>query len=290
MSLDQARAAGLSDDAVQRRVDRRAWRQVGPRVYQAADHEMTPRSRIIAAMLSLGEHATLVGRSAGWWWNLHDTPPALVEVAVAPTHRPRPRLGVEIRRRGVEAQDRTVVRGIAVTAKAATVLDAAVALGLAEGARLMDRALQRERVTLQALRDVHARTSGRHGAQLAAELIALAAGGARSEAERVVHGLLDTAGLDGWSANDELLLPSFGPVVGDVVFRAERVIVEVDGWAYHRDLRAFLRDGPRQSALAAAGWIVIRTHWYEVLEDPERFLATLRRVLARSGTRERTPR
>ena len=64
-----------------------------------------------------------------------------------------------------------------------------------------------------------------------------------------------------------------------MVFEEEKVIVEVDGWAYHRDLRAFLVDGPRQSALAAAGWVVLRTHWYELREDPATFFARLRRTL-----------
>ena len=54
-----------------------------------------------------------------------------------------------------------------------------------------------------------------------------------------------------------------------MVFEAERVVVEIDGWAYHRDLRAFLVDGPRQSALVAAGWVVLRTHWYELREEPD---------------------
>ena len=57
------------------------------------------------------------------------------------------------------------------------------------------------------------------------------------------------------------------------------MIVEIDGWAYHRDLRAFLRDGPRQSALAAAGWVVLRTHWHELTGEPEMFLSALTRTL-----------
>ncbi|WP_433036360.1 hypothetical protein [Actinomycetospora sp. CA-053990] len=58
------------------------------------------------------------------------------------------------------------------------------------------------------------------------------------------------------------------------------MVVEIDGWAYHRDLRAFLVDGPRQSALVAAGWVVLRTHWYELHEEPEASLGRLRRTLA----------
>ena len=40
------------------------------------------------------------------------------------------------------------------------------------------------------------------------------------------------------------------------------MLVEIDGWAYHRDLRAFLRDRARQNALVLDGWVVIRTTWY----------------------------
>jgi very-short-patch-repair endonuclease len=78
----------------------------------------------------------------------------------------------------------------------------------------------------------------------------------------------------------KILLPGYGRALGDVVFEEQMVIVEVDGWAYHRDLRAFLADGPRQSALAAAGWVVLRTHWHELTGEPETFLSTLTRTLA----------
>jgi very-short-patch-repair endonuclease len=180
----------------------------------------------------------------------------------------------------VAPADRTSLNGLRVTTRAVTVLDAAVALGLEDGSRLVDRALLRSRVDLAALRAAHERRPGRHGAVRAQRLLALADGGARSEAERRTHRLLRGAGITGWGANAEIVLPGFGPVLGDLVFAAEKVVVEIDGWAYHRDLRAFLRDGPRQSALAAAGWVVLRTHWYELHEDPDAFLGALRRTLA----------
>ena len=48
-------------------------------------------------------------------------------------------------------------------------------------------------------------------------------------------------------------------------------VLEIDGWAFHRGLRAFLLDGPRQSALQA--------HWYELRDDPDALLRRLRAVL-----------
>lgn len=285
IGLDQALAVGLTRDAVAYRVATRAWFPAGPRTYQSADHEETPRSRTLAAMLSVGDAATLVGRSAAWWWRLHPTAPARVEIAVPPSCQPRARRGVTVRRRAVEARDRTVLGGVAVMTRAPAVLDACARLGLEEGAHLMDRALLEGRVGLDQLRAVHARSAGRTGAVIGRELLGLAAGGARSEAERVVHRELRGAGTTGWVPNLEIALPGFGVAVGDVVFPRKKVVVEVDGWAYHRDLRAFLRDARRQNALMLDGWIVIRTNWFELRDDPDGFVRNVREALAtRAGS------
>jgi very-short-patch-repair endonuclease len=279
VSLEQARAAGYSRQAVARKVAARAWFPAGPRVYQVAEHDETPRSRAVAAMLSLGPDATLVDTSAAWWWGLRDVAPGRPHAAVPPDRHPRPRPDVAVSRRAITPVDRTRVAGIAVTTRALTVLDTATLLGLEDGARVADRALQKGSVSIESLRDTHTRTAGRRGAVVGAELIALAAGGARSWAERELHGGLGAAGITGWTANTEIVLPGYGRALGDVVFEEEKVIVEVDGWAYHRDLRAFLVDGPRQSALVAAGWVVLRTHWYELREDRSVFFARLRATL-----------
>ncbi|PVZ13219.1 DUF559 domain-containing protein [Actinomycetospora cinnamomea] len=288
VSLDQARAAGYSRQAVARKVAAKAWFPAGPRVYLVGEHDETPRSRAFAAFLSLGPDATLDGVTAAWWRGLWDTAPARPQLAVPPTSRPRPRAGVDVTRRVIAPEDRVRVGGLAASARTLTVLDAAARLGLEDGARVADRALQKGSVSIAGLREVHTRTAGRRGAPVGAELIALADGGARSWAERALHGGLRTAGFAGWTANTEIVLPGFGRAVADVVFDEAKVVVEVDGWAYHRDLRAFLVDGPRQSALAAAGWVVLRTHWYELREDPDAFLGRLRATLrTRSGPWER---
>ncbi|WP_285653993.1 hypothetical protein [Actinomycetospora sp. NBRC 106375] len=291
VSLEQARAAGYTRQAIARKVEAKAWFPAGPRTYQVGEHVETPTSRAIAALLSLGPDATLVGTSAAWWWGFRDTPPSRHQVAVPRDRRPRPREDLDIALRTVDPADRTRVAGANVTVRARTVLDAVVVLGLDDGARVADRALQKGSLSIEMLRAAHTRTCGRRGAPLGAELIALADGGARSWAERELHAGLRGAGFPRWTANTGIVLPGFGRAVGDVVFDEEKVIVEVDGWAYHRDLRAFLLDGPRQSALVAAGWVVLRTHWYELRAGPGTFLARLRATLAaRSGIGEQSLR
>lgn len=280
IALEQALALGYSHTTVRRKVARKEWIRVAYRVYQLASHEVSPRATIRAAMLSVGDEAVLVGPAAAWWWGLLDDRPAPIEIAVARETRRRRRPGVLVVRRTVPASDRTTRRGLRVTTLVATVLDAAATLGTTRGARIMDRALQRRVVTLEALRHAQLKRSGRRGAPVTAGLLALAAGGAVSEAERLAHSTMRLAGIRGWRANVPVEVPGFGRAVLDVVFDEEKVILEIDGWAYHRDLRAFLVDGPRQTALVADGWVVVRTHWYELTATPEVVVASLRRVLA----------
>ncbi|MDD7964602.1 DUF559 domain-containing protein [Actinomycetospora lemnae] len=53
------------------------------------------------------------------------------------------------------------------------------------------------------------------------------------------------------------------------------MLVEVDGWAYHRELPAFRRDHARQNALVLAGWTVLRVDWHALDADPAAVLATI---------------
>lgn len=59
----------------------------------------------------------------------------------------------------------------------------------------------------------------------------------------------------------------------DLAFPRERVVIEVDGWAYHRDVNAFRRDRSRQNALVLAGWTVVRVTWHDLVDRPEQVLA-----------------
>src|SRR3954470_1925746 len=159
--LDQARELGFSDSTIRRRVATKQWFRIAYRVYLVATHEETPRATIRAAMLSVGGEAVLVGPAAAWWWGLLDTRPAPIEIAVERERQHRRRPGVFLVRRTVPVADRTMRQGLRVTTPVATVLDAAATLGTVRGAEVMDRALQRRRVSLDALRHAQVRRSGR---------------------------------------------------------------------------------------------------------------------------------
>ena len=137
----------------------------------------------------------------------------------------------------------------------------------------MDAALQRF-VDLAELENAHRRNRGRHGAQAASRLLLAAAGGARSEAERLMVQLL--RGARHHRVASELF---GGNYVVDIAFPAQRVAIEIDGWAFHSDQAAFQNDRVRQNRLALQGWQVLRFTWLDLTQHPERVLAAIRSAI-----------
>jgi very-short-patch-repair endonuclease len=65
----------------------------------------------------------------------------------------------------------------------------------------------------------------------------------------------------------------------DVVWPEHRLIVEVDGFKWHRGKRAFGNDRKRDRMLIRAGWIVVRFTDDQVDEDPAAVAAELSELL-----------
>jgi very-short-patch-repair endonuclease len=222
---------------------------------------------------SYGCNAAASGLAAAWWHGLTRFAPDIVEVTVPRDSNGRSHPGSRVRRRDLAATDIVVRNNLRVTALPLTVVEAAVQRG--GGAKLMDGALQRH-VEMPALWQAHLRNKGRYGSPAARRLLQAASDGARSEAERLLVKLLRDAGIRGWKTN----YPVGGYKV-DVGFPAEKVAIEVDGWAFHSDGEAFQIDRTRQNAISLLGWQVLRFTWLDLTEYPERVLAIIRSAIGR---------
>jgi hypothetical protein len=66
----------------------------------------------------------------------------------------------------------------------------------------------------------------------------------------------------------------------DFLWRRQRVIVEVDGFATHRTRQAFQRDRRRDQLLTLAGWRVIRFTWDEVTKEPTHVIDVMRKLVS----------
>ena len=67
----------------------------------------------------------------------------------------------------------------------------------------------------------------------------------------------------------------------DFLWVAEKLVVEVDGYAYHASASAFGRDRRRDATLTAAGFRVVRFTWPDIVDEPEATLVRLAQALAR---------
>lgn len=272
ITLAQARRAGLSLKAVQRRIAAGHWIRCSRGVYFVNDRPFTDAARIRAAVWGYGERAAASGLTAAWWHGLTKFAPDVVEVTAPRNSHGRSRQGCLLRRRDLEPSDVVVHCGIRVTALALTVIEAAVKER--GGAKLMDSALQR-RLGLRELWRAHLRNKGRYGSPQARRLLQAASDGARSEAERLLVKLLRQAGITGWRTNYPI-----GPYKVDVAFPASKIVIEVDGWAFHSDQEVFQNDRKRQNYLALMGWQVLRFTWLDLVEYPERVIAEVRAAIS----------
>ena len=66
----------------------------------------------------------------------------------------------------------------------------------------------------------------------------------------------------------------------DFVWRDARLIVEVDGYAFHRIRSVFVSDREKDVILRLAGWTVLRFAYEHVTDRPAWVAAAIRRSLA----------
>jgi hypothetical protein len=101
-----------------------------------------------------------------------------------------------------------------------------------------------------------------------------------SELEERFLGLCRASGLPPAEVNGWLVLED-GAIRPDFLWRAQRLVVELDGHASHGTRQAFERDRLRDRRLTLAGFRVVRFTWRQVTDSPSEVAASLRRLLAR---------
>lgn len=267
ITLAQARALGVSRHSVQRRLSAGTWVREAEATFRAVDHPRTSRVRVRIAIASVGKSAVLVGSTAAWWHGLTSAFPSKITVATQVKGRHAgASSGVLVTHRRLHEPDVVVVDGLRVASVATTLLDVAVA----GDTSTVDNALLTHRVAITELDDA-LRRYPRRGAPEARRLFDALRSGARSEAERTATALFDAHGITGWTANTEVLGYPL-----DFVFRDARLIIEIDGFAFHRDAKTFQRDRTKRNALLADGWRMLNFTWDDITRRPD---ATARQVL-----------
>jgi very-short-patch-repair endonuclease len=271
--------AGLGERAIERRLEDGRLRRLHRGIYLAAPLP-APLTPEMAAVLACGPTAVLSHGSAAALWAIRPQTPATVDVievtVVGPRVRARPGIAVH-RARRLDPRDRTRRHGIPVTGPARTLLDLAAGLPARELDRAVEQAQVLRLVTRGALLATLARASGHHGAPAlrAAAHVNQAAAFTRSEAEAHLLELIRAADLPAPRTNVRIA----GYEV-DFLWPAERLVIEVDGFAYHATRQAFERDRLRDGKLQARGLRVMRVTWQQITGTPESLIARIAAALA----------
>lgn len=281
LSIARLRALGLSDRQIRRRVADGRLHTLHRGTFAVGHRALSLRGRWLAAVLAAGPGALLSHRDGA---ALHDLRAigdrSLTEVTVDVRGR-RSRAGLCIHRGRIHPADRTVIDGIPVTSLSRTLLDLAEVVSPTQLQRAYEQAARLELLDLIAIERLLARSNGRRGVGRLRDLLAYdpaRAARTRSELERLFLDLVRDASLPN---------PMVNAVVAgfevDAYWPRARLIVELDGYAFHSGRAAFERDREKLTQLRLAGLDVLTFTYRQVTECPAWVAGAIDRILSREG-------
>jgi predicted transcriptional regulator of viral defense system len=266
--------AGLTREMIRGRLASRHLLPLHRGVYAVGHRRLRREGFWLAAVLAAGPGALLSHREAAALHGLRPAQRTTVDVTVAARRRVP---GIQVHRvERLHVEDATTVDGIPVTSVARTLADLAAVVSAQALRKALEEAERSHRLDARAIELVLRRTRGRNGRgheRIRTALAELAATGTtvtRSPLEDRFLSLLDAHGLPRPLAN-----ASIDGMEVDMCWPQHRLVVELDGWAYHRSRQAFQRDRTRSNDLQAAGWTVLRFTHDDVVRRPA---ATARRI------------
>jgi hypothetical protein len=300
-TLEQAREIGIDGRLVFQRVRRGVYEAVAPGVYGIGGAPSSRSKDIVVAAMSIGPEAVASHGTAVDLWGIGPSCDRIHVVVRRWRRRRRTDFSVH-ESLDLEDSDRTVLNGIPVTTAVRSVIDiGATAPWLTE--RALDAGVRRGLFTVADAVRLVARVgrSGRRGVGVIRPLLDERlswVGASESALEDSFRGIISKSGLPMPVSQYEVY-----DALGDFVCRADfaypqdRLLIELDGSAYHTDRVDFQRDRSRQNRAALQGWRFLRYTWFDVTErrqvmvwqirsalaDETAFLASLDRTIATPG-------
>jgi very-short-patch-repair endonuclease len=251
VTRSQLLQAGLTNAAITRRAETGRLHRIHLGVYAVGHPVLTREGRWMAAVLACGEGAVLSHRTAAAVWGLQRNEGA-IHVTVRGT-RKAPK-GVRLHRtRALPAAEITKHRGIPVTNVVRTIVDLARTESQDELERIVDEADRRQLVDFDHLKAARSTS-------LKAVLRSYDPAPTRSEMERRFRRLCRTHRLPQPETN--AIIDGY---LVDFVWREQRLIVEVDGYRYHRSPKKFESDREQDVTLGTKGWITRRFTWRQIV-------------------------
>jgi very-short-patch-repair endonuclease len=274
ISREQLMALGLGKDAIQRRLRSGRLLRIHRSVYAVGHRNRSRETVWMAAVLAGGEGTVLSNRPAGAAWAICSSA-GRVEVTVPRQKRPHPR--ILFHHSVLPADERTTLNGIPITTVPRTLLDLAATLDERQLERAINEAEIKRLWDELSLHDLLHRYRGRAGITVVRAALRKRSEGAtltKSDLEELFIRFADAARLPRPETNTHV-----EGIEVDCVWRAQRVVIEVDSWEIHRTRAAFERDREKSRILQAAGWRCVPVTYLQLVHGSEEVARDVRRLL-----------
>ena len=250
-------------------------------VYAVGHRQLRPAAHRLAAVFAVGPEAVLSHRDAAWLHGLRPGNHRQTDVSTTARGRASTSLIRVHRTTVLPPADVTTRDGIPVTTVARTVVDLAGVVPRDHVEKVIVEADRRQLLDMRAvdavLRRTRQRADARGRAVLAAALDQHRAYALQLDADTLERLLL--AIVRTHDVPQPLIRHMIGDREVDACWPDQRVAVELDGWEFHHDRRAFQRDREKSNMLTAAGWTVLRFTHHDLTRRAEHVADQLKRVL-----------
>jgi very-short-patch-repair endonuclease len=252
----QLRELGYSPGELRGLVARGHLHRLSRGVYAVGHRRLSVRGRWTTAVLAGGPGAVLSHRAAVALWDLRPIPSGLIDVTV-PRRTRCERRGVRVHTvRRLHPDDHTTLDGIPVTSVHRTLLDYAEVARFQQLRLALEAAERRDLLDGLKLEALYGRARGRHGLKALRAAVAELRGPApwtQSELERTFQALIREWGLPEPQVN--VIVEGF---LVDFWWPQARLVVELDGYRFHKDRRTFEDDRRRDTKLQLAACMTMR--------------------------------
>lgn len=267
---------GFTPKAIKHRVRSRRLHPIVRGVYAVGRRELSREGRWMAAVLACGPGAILSHRSAAALWGFGNEHPHYIDVSVRRTSEAR-LSGVRCHRRpSLPSNEVDLRRGIPVTTLVRTFLDLATVTGPKTLERSINEADKLDVIDADTLRKELDEHPGLPGIRLLRHVLDKHTFRlSDDELERLFRPLASAAGLPTPLTKhmvNRFEVDFFWPDLG--------LVVETDGWRYHRTPSAQTRDALRFQVHVANGLTPLRFSHYQIKYEPRHVEDILRKTVA----------
>jgi predicted transcriptional regulator of viral defense system len=260
----QLRRLKLGKGWIDHRLEVGALHPVFRGVYAVGHAKVTPRGRLMAAVLACGPDAVLSHRDAAVLWGIGENGRRRIDVTV-PGRRRKRREDIDMHLvRSLHPNDRTEIDGIPVTSLERTLLDISEIWPQRRTERAIEAAERNRIIDVKAIEELMKRTKGRRLRPLKAALTSCLSEGVhtKQELERLFLDVCRDYGIP---------LPQVNVAIAgyevDAAWPERKLVVELDSRRFHHTTRAFERDRDKDAALQLAEMRVVRLTW-QMLQNP----------------------